>query len=240
MCTVSFSPTDTGFVLAMNRDEKRTRVAALPPTITQLGNRHVVFPREPAGGTWIAVNDVGICLALINWHRIEAEPKRRLVSRGDVITRLIHASSPDEITEAISRLPLEQLSPFRLIAIVPQMQELTEWQWNLLELEPRVQPWAPRHWFSSGFNETRAEFERQLVCDAATQTHPADISLLRQLHRSHGPERGPFSICMHRSDAKTVSYTEVVVDKQSVLMRYQPNSPCFGIALQEVALPSRT
>lgn len=237
MCTVSFAPTESGFALAMNRDEKRTRAAGLPPTIAQRGDRRVVFPREPTGGAWIAVNDIGICLALINWHRVQAEPGGQVVSRGEVINRLIHASSPDEITEAISRLPLEQLRPFRLIAIAPQQQDLTEWQWNEVELEPRMQPWAPRHWFSSGFDEARAEIERQVVCNAAEQANPANISFLRQLHRSHAPERGPFSICMHRPDAKTVSYTEVIAENHSVIMLYQPGSPCAAAPVDEAVLP---
>jgi hypothetical protein len=56
-----------------NRDEKRDRVASLPPEVVELESHRAIFPREPTGGTWISVNDSGVCLALINWHRI-AEP----------------------------------------------------------------------------------------------------------------------------------------------------------------------
>ena len=45
-------------------------------------------------------------------------------------------------------------------------------------------------------------------------------------HRSHYPERGPFSTCMHRDDARTVSFTWVRVDPAEVRMRYSPDSPC--------------
>jgi hypothetical protein len=53
MCTVSFLPKPQGFYLAMNRDEKLDRFAALPPKIVDLANRQAIFPREPTGGTWI-------------------------------------------------------------------------------------------------------------------------------------------------------------------------------------------
>ena len=52
MCTVSFLPKPHGFYLAVNRDEKRDRFAALAPTIVELKSHRVVFPREPIGGTW--------------------------------------------------------------------------------------------------------------------------------------------------------------------------------------------
>ena len=52
------------------------------------------------------------------------------------------------------------------------------------------------------------------------------LSSLRRLHRSHLPKRGPFSICMHRPDAMTISYTEVAVSKQRATMRYKSAPPC--------------
>src|SRR5690242_16391999 len=67
MCTVSFLPRPEGFYLAMNRDEKRDRLAGLAPTVVELESRRALFPRERTGGTWICANDSGVCLALINW-----------------------------------------------------------------------------------------------------------------------------------------------------------------------------
>jgi len=55
------------------------------------------------------------------------------------------------------------------------------------------------------------------------------VSWLRRFHSSHAshaPEIGPYSICMHRNDAATVSYTEVVVSRRITRMRYQSGSPC--------------
>jgi len=239
MCTVSFAPTQRGFIVAMNRDEKRARVAALLPQVGQFEQTRVILPREPNGGTWIAVNDAGICLALINWHRIKREPASNVLSRGEVILRLIHSSSSNEIIEGIASLPLNELRPFRLIAILPYERDLTEWQWDLRELEPRSHPWSPKHWFSSGYDELKAEAERQHVCQTLDASEVADLTSLRRLHQSHLPERGPFSICMHRSDAKTVSYTEVILEKGGVTMRYQPGSPCKSTLIHEAMLPIR-
>jgi transport and Golgi organization protein 2 len=227
MCTISFVPKLRGFYLAMNRDEKFTRSTALQPTIVDLADRRAIFPREPEGGTWIAANDAGVCLALINWHRIERQPVRSIASRGQVVKALAAKSSDEEIAAGLAALPLRRLRPFRLIAIIPSEQRVTEWRWDLEWLTMGNHQWQRQHWFSSGFDERRAELERQRVCDAThDQQSMRSLKWLRELHRSHAPKRGPFSICMHRADATTVSYTEIAVSKRRATMRYKPGPCC--------------
>lgn len=241
MCTVSFLPTLQGFYLAMNRDEKRDRAPALAPAVVELGSRRAIFPRESTGGTWISANDAGVCLSLINWHRIKSQPKHELVSRGIVVRELAGKSTTNEIANGVTRLPLRRLRPFRLITIVPEERRVAEWRWNLECLTVHNHEWQRQHWFSSGFDERRAEIERQRVCDAAVAggDDPGNGSIragvnatgyslkwLRQLHRSHVPKRGAFSICMHRADASTVSYTEITVSKQRATMRYKSGPSC--------------
>lgn len=238
MCTVSFLPRPNGFYLAMNRDEKRTRSSALPPAIADLTICRAIFPREPNGGTWISTNDAGVCLALINWHRIDRDPTKAVVSRGQVVETLANKSSVAEIGAALRKLPLRKLRPFRLIAIVPSDKTLTEWRWNLERLSARKHMWQCQHWFSSGFDERRAEFERSRICELAQKQESAgSLGWLRRLHRSHSPKRGPFSICMHRSDAATVSYTEVEVTNRHAMMRYKSGSSCSKAASVTETIP---
>jgi Transport and Golgi organisation 2 len=257
MCTVSFLPRTQGFYLAMNRDEKRDRFAALPPEIVEFQNHRVLFPREPTGGTWISANDAGVCLALINWHRIKREPKNGIVSRGEVIRELAGKSTADEIQDGIARLPLRRLRPFRLITIVPSKKRVIEYQWNLKRLAICDREWRRQHWFSSGFNEERAELERGKICAsfvagggdpgkrkasqrrgrAGVNAAGYSLSWLRRLHHSHAPKRGPFSICMHRPDAVTVSYIEVAVSNDRAVMRYKPGAACAARRTTTTTLP---
>src|SRR6266496_909427 len=240
MCTISFVPKLRGFYLAMNRDEKFTRSTALPPAIVDLADRRAIFPREPAGGTWIAVNNDGVCLALVNWHRIERQPVRSIASRGQVVKALATKSSAEEIAAGLAALPLRRLRPFRLITIIPSEQRVTEWRWDGDRLFARKHAWERRHWFSSGLDEPKAELERGRVCESAQrQRSIGSLSWLRRLHRSHSPERGPFSICMHRPDAATVSYTEVAVSERLATMRYK-SGPCCSkktTAIKTISLP---
>ena len=246
MCTVSFLPKSQGFYLAMNRDEKRDRSTGLPPAVFELEGHRAVFPREPTGGTWISANDSGVCLALINWHRIKREPDKSACSRGEVVRKLAGIPTSDEIADTIKKLSLRNLRPFRLIAIVPDAKRIIEWRWNLNRLSMRKHSWESHHWFSSGFNERRAEIERAKICassvvggvdpcrgngsrhrkSAGVNAASYSLKWLRRLHRSHQPERGPFSICMHRATAATVSYTEIAVSAHSVVMRYRDGPPC--------------
>jgi hypothetical protein len=254
----------------MNRDEKRDRFAALAPAVVELEGRRAIFPREPAGGTWIAVNDAGVCLALINWHRIEREPNYDVLSRGLIIRELVGKCTTDEIAAALRKLPLRKFRPFRLIAISPDTRRLTEWRWNVGQLMRRDHQWQRQHWFSSGFDEQRAALERAKVClsfvagggdsgsrntfcrcstagvDATGYSSTAGVdvagyslSTLRRLHRSHLPKRGAFSICMHRPDAATVSYTEIGVSEKRATMRYKPGPVCAATATTTRTLPIR-
>src|SRR5438874_12701665 len=65
---------DLGFTPSRVFSVTPYRFAALPPEVVELERHHAIFPREPTGGTWISANDAGVCLALINWHRIERKP----------------------------------------------------------------------------------------------------------------------------------------------------------------------
>jgi len=222
----------------MNRDERRVRAAALPPAIVDLDEGRAIFPREPNGGTWISANDAGVCIALINWHYIEREPAGEIVSRGEITRALVGKSSTREIANALAALPLRKLRPFRVIAIVPSQKAVTEWRWNLERLSARKHPWRLQHWFSSGLDEQRAELERRQICNIAKKrSSVTTLSWLRRLHRSHAPKRGPFSICMHRPDAATVSYTEVAISDRRVIMRYKPGSSCSGKSTIAKSLP---
>ncbi len=157
MCTVSFLARKNGYALAMNRDEKLSRAAGLPPSKKIINGRIVVFPSEPGGGTWIALNDSGVTFALINWYSIRAQAKNRSVSRGVVVNTVSTAITPDSAAAALARLSLDQINPFRLIGIFQATHEIIEWGWDLKNLVHKSHPWQTQQWISSGFDEPAAQ-----------------------------------------------------------------------------------
>ncbi|MEO8896084.1 MAG: NRDE family protein [Rhizomicrobium sp.] len=225
MCTVSFLPTRHGFMLAMNRDEQVSRSCALAPRRHWTGTRAALYPSETGGGTWIGTNDAGLSLALVNWYAKPQRDRALCVSRGIIIPHLLAAEDLANAAAMFADLPLSQTNPFRLIAASMKERQVCEWRWDGKVLTCQRFGWARRHWFSSGYDEALTNKKRAAVVRGA-----AKISLtpsgLRKLHQSHLPERGPFSVCMHRTEAKTVSYTEIVATKTGVTMRYAAGSPC--------------
>src|SRR4051812_34900154 len=113
MCTVTFLPRRSGYALGMNRDEKLTRPTALPPAMHRVGAREVVYPAEPGGGTWMGLNDAGVCLALINWYSVPERVTEKPISRGEVVRALLAAGEPDFADEALAAAQIERVHPFR-------------------------------------------------------------------------------------------------------------------------------
>lgn len=227
MCTVTFIARRNGYALGMNRDEKLTRVAGLPPARRSIGGREVLSPGEPGGGTWIGVNDKGATFALINWYSTPARVGEKVVSRGAVVRSILAAGSPSDADEALVPSSLDRVNPFRLIGIFPTRRAVLEWRWDLERLERFANAWRTRIWISSGFDEPGAQRIRSRTFGKARrQDSRGSLGWLRRLHRSHGPGRGPYSICMHRADAATVSYTEVTVADGMAIMRFSPGAPC--------------
>jgi hypothetical protein len=223
MCTVSFLPVRSGFLLAMNRDEKKTRVRARAPRELWTGTHRALFPSEPDGGTWVGVNDIGLTLALVNWYAKPQRDRALCVSRGIIVPHLLAADAMGDIGAMLADLPLGRINSFRLIAASAGEKRLREWRWDGALLSVGSFRWARRHWFSSGYDEALVAKKRAAV---AADTPALTPARLRRLHAAHAPERGAFSLCMHRQDAETVSYTEIAVSGRGVRMRYAGGSPC--------------
>jgi hypothetical protein len=227
MCTVTFIARKRGFALGMNRDEKLARVTANPPSIQILGDRRAIFPAEPGGGTWVGVNEAGIGCALINWYAITSRVTNSPVSRGRVVTTALASGNLLEMETCLAGLPLDRVNPFRLIGIFPDGSQLVEWRWNLERLTAISHPWETANWVSSGHDEAGAQATRGRAFDEARrQTSAGSLAWLRRLHRSHRPAPGPYSTCMHRADAATVSYTEIIVSSDNAVIRYRAGAPC--------------
>jgi hypothetical protein len=175
----------------------------------------------------MAVNDHGATHALINWYSVTARVDGKAVSRGEVVNDVATANAPGLAEAALHELPLDRINPFRLVGVYPAAGNIIEWRWNLKQLVRKSHRWKSQQWISSGFDERTAQSVRGKTFQRAGLQHSAgSLGWLRRLHRSHSPEAGPFSTCMHRADAATVSYTEVTATSNRIAMRYHAGAPC--------------
>ena len=243
MCTVACLPNGEGYVLGMNRDESVTRPIGRAPGVEEImragGPGWVISPADPAGGTWISLNDQGVTLALINWYSVPPGAGTGWETRGRVVRDSARAANAGEVDAVLAGLPWERLQAFRLIGVFPAARVLHEWSWDRVKLRTEILPWAARLWVSSGWDEPRAQVVRGETFAAARAESGDTNSLawLRRFQRSHAAGPGPFSVCMHRADAHTVSYTEIEVTAATAALRYHAGSPCEPAEAVEVRRP---
>jgi hypothetical protein len=237
VCTLSWTPLPGGYALAMNRDERPTRARGLPPVRSVVRDVPVLMPTDPdAGGTWVSVNGIGLSLALLNrYGESPRDPGATFTSRGLLIREMACFGNPSEVESDLKRRPLERYRPFTLVVMArggrPQV-----FDWNGLRLAGSLvrRPGLVRA--SSGSDQAEAERVRGgLVRTAAAEQGGLTAATLERLHRSHFPEKGAISICMHRQEANTVSLSLITVNENDISIFYvdgPPGENAGGLLLQ--------
>jgi len=237
MCTLTFVPTEDGYLVGMNRDELLTRPVALPPKVFERSGIEIVYPQEPSGGAWIACNGQGNLLALLNWSGSESHnlgEKRR--TRGLAIPELIGLTDLSATDSHFHQMNLDGLFPFRLVGVFRSEKVINEWRWDGTAKQFLRLSWARKHWFSSSLSDSLAEKERGRAFEAvAGEPAAGSNGWVRRLHRSHVPGPGLFSVCVHRQDAATVSYTEVRCSRTQISMDYLDGNPCLKTGFDGLA-----
>jgi transport and Golgi organization protein 2 len=228
MCTLTVVTGNDTYLMAMNRDERIARDAGSPPQIYEFDCTRAIYPNDGDGGTWFATNEYGITFALLNWNGAlpyGADAKTR--SRGRVIPALIDSRSLSDLHEVFGVSNFKGMMPFRLVGVFPSDQEIWEWRWDSTQLDFEIHAWESRHWFSSSLSDKRAESLRGAACRAAQHESDAgSVPWLRRLYASHAGDPGPFSLCVHRQDVKTLSYSEVMVTPKYIQVGHFRGSPC--------------
>lgn len=225
MCTVSVIPHGNGFRLACNRDERRDRPAATPPTVHRLHHRTAIYPVDPVGGgTWVGVNDAGLAAALLN-RTIDptASPsQQRARSRGLIIPSLLGCRSLIDALDIAAGLNPAHFGHFRLILL----QRMAAAVLTSDELTLSVKTMSvsrPLMLTSSSLGDAVVEgprrrlFERLLL-----KSHGACLPAQTRFHAHQWPSRTAISVAMERPDARTVSRTFINVTSDTIELRYDP------------------
>ena len=235
MCTVSWFLTEHGYELFFNRDELRTRQRALPPrAFTSVSGETVLAPVDSdAGGTWIATNAHGLTVALLNRYQDSADPTAadRRRSRGLLVKDLAAASDIDDTVERLRAMDLTIYAPFTLVLISPSRPPSSLF-WNGRRLSAAGTATAPLA--SSGHHPTAVPAARRALWATLPEI---DRQTCLDFHRSHVPQKGAESPCMHRPDARSVSLTHVVVDDRRIAMAYADGPPCSAPLISTAEAP---
>ena len=238
MCTLTVVTHNDTYLIAMNRDEKITRSAGLFPEIHKFHSIRAIYPNDGDGGTWFATNEYGVTLALLNWNTVAPHSRDdKTRSRGRLIPALFDSRSLLDLHAVFGALNFKGMMPFRLVGVFPSQREIWEWRWDSKQRESHSYMWESRHWFSSSLSDDRAESLRGAACrNAEHESDGGSMPWLRRLHASHAGGPGPFSLCVHRQDVKTLSYSEVMVTPKYIQMGHFRGSPCTMTQIRPIEI----
>jgi len=241
MCTVTWLVSGSGYELFMNRDELYSRGEGLPPSLhSHDGTRFLAPIDSDGGGTWIAANEFGLTVCLLN-HYPPAPPSPPSPSRSDggyrsrgrLVLELASKPSPDSVVAAVQGSGLDAYRPFSLFAIgAGRAPVLLRWNGHgdLEQADPPTPPVASSSFDSEAVVESRTRTYAALVGD-----DPSPVNLAAY-HASHEPEKGPYSVCVHREDGGSRSLTRVRVDARDVHLSYTGGPPCENGPVSTVTL----
>jgi hypothetical protein len=228
MCTASWLHDESGYWLFFNRDEKRDRRQAHPPEKrTVRGVRYLAPVDGDFGGTWIAVNEFGLSVCLLNRYGSVTE---RLddggTSRGLLVNALVDAHSRDEVIARLRETDLDRFRPFSVLVFMPG-EAVAVMAWDGRSLAQCDADTSRVPFVSSSVLGVEATAARTAaLASLATVAGRLTPVVLEEFHASHIPERGALSACMHRDDASTVSSSIIRVSRTEAEFRYREGPPC--------------
>jgi hypothetical protein len=220
MCTLTWRPADgSGYDLFFNRDELETRVEEVPPSPVT-GLLGMAAPRDGVGGgTWLALNDRGVVLALLNHYPesvpTSASPARGRPSRGTICWQVENARSAAEALDRVTAGHRLETAPFHVVALDAEGGGA----WRSWDGERWSGGPAPRFLTSSSYRTREIEAERT---ERWRRVQPSSPAAMETFHWSHDPAFSAASICMSRSDARTRSVSHVIVRPDRRRLSYWP------------------
>jgi len=230
---MSWFSTAGGYEVFFNRDERRSRKAALPPGIHVRGDTRFIAPLDgDFGGARLAVTEHGITLAIENGYTdlddLAHEPAEGFTSRGLLLTSLADCRSSTDVLRRMEGLDLHRYRSFLLTVFDHDGTGLlARWIRGLLSINRELERLVPI--ISSSFEtEEVLRSRRNLFHGMQNENDAGHAELHLAYHESHLPQKGPYSTCMHRPDARTVSFSRIQVDQHEARFHYVPHSPCRG------------
>jgi hypothetical protein len=230
MCTVTLIPCSNGrediLRIACNRDESRSRPRAFPPELRIFGDRRAVLPIDPAsGGSWIAVNDAGLAMVILNRNSSDMPVNPAPLSRGAILPHLLHCDSLRSSEQLALDLNGYCFAPFRLILINRTEGSVIDGGGSALPATQHLGISRPLMFTSSGLGDAIVEGPRRRLFGEMFPEPRWCPEQQDLFHRHSWPSANHLSVCMRRADARTVSHTVVELGRETAVMTYSPHPP---------------
>jgi hypothetical protein len=236
MCTLVWGSDRAGWWLCFNRDEQRSRARAEPPAIRKIDGAKVLAPLDPdGGGTWVAVNEHGLALVLLNRYGDASLVPRTGAqrSRGLLVLDLSAARSVREVEKGLEKTDFTPYEPFHLYLL--RQGEGIHSSWDSgggLRISPPDTFLTTSSYRPSEVAAARGRLWKEQAGEGSVRPERAAAIL-----RTRNPDRPAFGLCMDREDARTVSQLQVQVDGNEARVSYRERAASAFSPPVETTLP---
>jgi hypothetical protein len=219
MCTVTYIPTSTGFILTSSRDEKVYR-PTLEPHLYQHFDQKLLYPKDlKAGGTWIAVSEHNQIACLLN-GAYENHQKKAFYrnSRGQI---LLESFKYEDARCFYEDADFSGVEPFTLILIKDSAFHKFRWDglWKYIKEMDRSQPGI---WSSVTLYDRAVRDQREKWFNAWLNSHKHSPGYdIAEFHLScHGNERDNDILMKRSSGLQTLSVSQIRNENSQISFRY--------------------
>ncbi len=193
------------------------------------------MPIDPVGGgTWIAVNQSRVALCLLNNYQSGVGTIETWHSRGELIKNLISLKSSRTILAQIQKINLSRYQPFSLCVFSPALSisnpevPIICWDGQHIHIVLAEQPIVSSVKSLEEVIQYRKNTFKNIISDDRNNREKHFL-----YHASHEPKKSKYSVCMHRDDAVTHSFSHIIVSND-IIFRYQDASPCNDCKWKEL------
>ena len=224
MCTVTYYPTPSGYILTHNRDEAPTRspnhISRAPTALSDT----LLFPRDTkAGGAWIVTTHSGRTACLLNGafsKHVHQPPYRR--SRGLMLLDFFETENPNAF---FTEYDLTGIEPFTFLLFETGRVTELRWDGEMRHLK-NIAPDATSFWCSATLYPPEMQVTREQVFQNWRTHYKEDPehlpAALLQLHQTGSVGDLENDFIMNRGNrVRTVSITQVIMSADTVVMQYE-------------------
>ena len=228
MCTLTVFSYPDQRIVTMNRDERRVRTESGILQQSHRGSGVIVYPvDDAAGGTWMGVNNQGLCLCLTNRYQGTGSMVSVRPSRGEIIPRLLASGDLVSVHEAVLNEDFTAYPAFDLFLF--SLSEGHRFCWDQGQLSHFVlDSSVPLLHVSSaqGQEETLAYRQRCFSDFCGQQLPPADraTAIISDFHQYQEAGRSAHSVLMDREGARTQSTTQAILGQDTLHVTYCPRT----------------
>ena len=214
MCSVCWKWQDSveastaQLLIIFNRDEQKTRAIANPPESIRVGASTALMPIDPdKGGSWIATNEYGLTIALLNNYEVLPDKATKYESRGIVVKNLSKCCTLPELEESLRAMLLEKAYPAFSLLIwetKSRLVQMYKWDENSLVLSsPQASFFTSSSWNSEAVQNYRTDSYVNAVINNEVP--------IRTFMSSVARGREKWSVYMEREQTQTVSVSTIKV-----------------------------